>query len=76
MYLLYTVIAGLVSYLILKWMKMRRYCTDVKRLDGKTVLITGKEKTTALLHRVKTRLHSYRSVPYLWGEVSNATIAI
>ncbi|KAL2092532.1 hypothetical protein ACEWY4_012330 [Coilia grayii] len=41
MYVLCTVIAALVCFLILKWMKRRRYCTDVKRLDGKTVLITG-----------------------------------
>ncbi|XP_076126531.1 retinol dehydrogenase 14 [Alosa pseudoharengus] len=41
MYILYTVITSLVCFLILKWMKRRRYCTDVKRLDGKTVLITG-----------------------------------
>lgn len=42
MYFLYTIIASLVSFFILKWMKKRRYCTDLKRLDGKTVLITGK----------------------------------
>lgn len=42
MYFLYAIIASLVSFLILKWMKKRRYCTDLKRLDGKTVLITGK----------------------------------
>ncbi|XP_046872019.1 retinol dehydrogenase 14 [Hypomesus transpacificus] len=41
MYLLYTIVAGLVSFLVLKWMKKRRYCTDLKRLDGRTVLITG-----------------------------------
>ncbi|XP_062307546.1 retinol dehydrogenase 14 [Osmerus eperlanus] len=41
MYLLYTIVAGLVSFLVLKWIKKRRYCTDLKRLDGKTVLITG-----------------------------------
>ncbi|XP_071339875.1 retinol dehydrogenase 14 [Trachinotus anak] len=41
MYFLYTIIASLVSFFILKWMKKRRYCTDLKRLDGKTVLITG-----------------------------------
>lgn len=41
MYVFYTVIASLVSFFILKWMKKRRYCTDLKRLDGKTVLITG-----------------------------------
>ncbi|XP_075881943.1 retinol dehydrogenase 14 [Nelusetta ayraudi] len=41
MYVLYTIVASLVSFLILKWMKKRRYCTDIRRLDGKTVLITG-----------------------------------
>lgn len=41
MYLLYTIISALVCFLILKWMKRRRYCTDIQRLDGKTVLITG-----------------------------------
>ncbi|XP_059909939.1 retinol dehydrogenase 14 [Gadus macrocephalus] len=41
MYLLYTIIASLVSFFILKWLKKRRYCTDLKRLDGKTVIITG-----------------------------------
>lgn len=43
MYVLYTIIASLVSFFILKWLKKRRYCTDLKRLDGKTVLITGKQ---------------------------------
>lgn len=42
MYLLYTVLAALLSFLLTKWMKRSRYCMDVKRLDGKTVLITGK----------------------------------
>ncbi|XP_056447564.1 retinol dehydrogenase 14 [Gadus chalcogrammus] len=41
MYLLYTIITSLVSFFILKWLKKRRYCTDLKRLDGKTVIITG-----------------------------------
>ncbi|XP_056119770.1 retinol dehydrogenase 11 [Rhinichthys klamathensis goyatoka] len=41
MYLLYTIISALLCFLILKWMKRRRYYMDVKRLDGKTVLITG-----------------------------------
>lgn len=41
MYLLYTIVPALVCFLMLKWMKKRRYCTDIKRLDGKTVLITG-----------------------------------
>ncbi|TKS78564.1 Retinol dehydrogenase 14 [Collichthys lucidus] len=41
MYFLYTIIASFVSFFILKWMKKRRFCTDLTRLDGKTVLITG-----------------------------------
>ncbi|XP_073695937.1 retinol dehydrogenase 11 [Garra rufa] len=41
MYLLYIIFSALFCFLILKWMKRRRYCMDVKRLDGKTVLITG-----------------------------------
>ncbi|KAL7839890.1 hypothetical protein SRHO_G00265480 [Serrasalmus rhombeus] len=41
MYLLFTILAALFSFLVLKWMKRRNYCMDVKRLDGKTVLITG-----------------------------------
>ncbi|KAK7164224.1 hypothetical protein R3I94_002829 [Phoxinus phoxinus] len=41
MYLLYTIISALLCFLILKWIKRRRYYMDVKRLDGKTVLITG-----------------------------------
>ncbi|CAL8345889.1 unnamed protein product [Lota lota] len=41
MYVLYTILASLVSFFILKWLKKRRYCTDLKRLDGKTVIITG-----------------------------------
>nr|XP_055054765.1 retinol dehydrogenase 11 [Misgurnus anguillicaudatus] len=41
MYLLYTILSALLCFLVLKWLKRRRYCMDVKRLDGKTVLITG-----------------------------------
>lgn len=41
MYVFYTILASLVFFFILKWMKKRRYFTDLKRLDGKTVLITG-----------------------------------
>lgn len=44
MYILYTILAALLSFFILKWLKKRRYCTDLKRLDGKTVLITGNVK--------------------------------
>ncbi|XP_076846066.1 retinol dehydrogenase 11 [Brachyhypopomus gauderio] len=39
--LLSTVLTALLCFLILKWMKRRRYCADITRLDGKTVLITG-----------------------------------
>lgn len=42
MYLLYTILPALLSFLVMRWLKRRRYCTDVKRLDGKTALITGK----------------------------------
>ncbi|XP_016409477.1 retinol dehydrogenase 11 [Sinocyclocheilus rhinocerous] len=41
MYLLYTILSALLCFLIMKWLKRRRYCMDVKRLDGKTVVITG-----------------------------------
>uniref|UniRef100_A0A3Q1FNX3 Si:dkey-174n20.1 n=1 Tax=Acanthochromis polyacanthus TaxID=80966 RepID=A0A3Q1FNX3_9TELE len=41
MYVLYTILASLGFFFVLKWMKKRKYCTDLKRLDGKTVLITG-----------------------------------
>uniref|UniRef100_A0A1A8HB20 Uncharacterized protein n=1 Tax=Nothobranchius korthausae TaxID=1143690 RepID=A0A1A8HB20_9TELE len=41
MYFLYTILASLSLFFILKWMKKRRYFTELKRLDGKTVLITG-----------------------------------
>ncbi|XP_008278110.1 retinol dehydrogenase 14 [Stegastes partitus] len=41
MYVFYTIIASLGFFFVLKWMKKRKYCTDLKRLDGKTVLITG-----------------------------------
>ncbi|KAM6931012.1 retinol dehydrogenase 14 [Xenentodon cancila] len=41
MYFIYTIIASLGLFLVLKRMKKRRYCMDSRRLDGKTVLITG-----------------------------------
>lgn len=41
MYVLVTVLVALFFTLYLKWFKSRRPCLDVKRLDGKTVLITG-----------------------------------
>lgn len=42
MYLLFTIAASLICFLLLKWLKVRRLCMDLSRLDGKTVLITGK----------------------------------
>ncbi|XP_077317521.1 retinol dehydrogenase 14-like isoform X3 [Lithobates pipiens] len=41
MYVLVTVLVALFFALYLKWFKSRRLCLDAKRLDGKTVLITG-----------------------------------
>lgn len=41
MFLLYTIFTSLAFFFLLKRMKRRRYCTDLTRLDGKTVLITG-----------------------------------
>jgi len=58
MYILYTILAALVSFFILKWLKKRRHCTDLKRLDGKTVLITGNVKQQQQQQQHKRHRHA------------------
>uniref|UniRef100_UPI00398F5386 retinol dehydrogenase 12 n=1 Tax=Pristiophorus japonicus TaxID=55135 RepID=UPI00398F5386 len=41
MYTLVVVVLSLLSFLLIKYCRRCRYCLETKRLDGKTVLITG-----------------------------------